>query len=48
MNMIPKIRNSRTKNLILTIGDDLAKFPVTEEGQVQWQWDYVSRSGKTG
>ena len=46
MNVIPTIHNSRTKNLILTMQDDLAKFLVTEEGQVHWQWDYVRRSGK--
>ena len=48
MNVIPKICNSRTKNLVLTIQDNLAKYLVTEEGQVPWQWDYVRRSGKTG
>ena len=48
MNVIPKIHNSRTKNSVLTIRDNLAKYLVTEEGQVPWQWDYVRRSGKTG
>ena len=48
MNVIPKIHNSRTKNSVLTIRDNLAKCLVTEEGQVPWQWDYVRRSGKTG
>ena len=48
MNVIPKIHNSRRKNSILTMRDDLAKYLVTEEGQVPWQWDYVRRSGKIG
>ena len=34
MNVIPTIHNSRTKNSILTMQDDFAKYLVTEEGQV--------------
>ena len=37
MNVIPKIQNSRTKNFIVTTQDNLAKYLVTEEGQVPWQ-----------
>ena len=48
VNATPKIHNSRTKNSVLTIRDHVAKYLVTEEGQVPWQWDYVRRSGKTG
>ena len=48
MNVIPKTHNSRTKTSILTMRDDLAKYLVTEQGQVPWQWDYVRRSGKIG
>ena len=46
MNVISKIYNSRTKNSILTMRGDLAKYLVTEKGQVPWQWNYVRRSGK--
>ena len=35
-NVIPKFRNSGTKNFILTIQGDLAKYLIMEEGQVQW------------
>ena len=37
MNVIPKIHNSSTKNSILTMQDNLAKYLVTGEGQVPWQ-----------
>ena len=48
MNVIPKTHNSRTKTSILTMRDDLAKYLVTEQGQVPGQWDYVRRSEKIG
>ena len=48
MNVIPKLHNARTKNLVLTMRHDLTKYLAMEEGQVSWQWDYVRRRGKIG